>query len=119
MKKILFALSVFFIASFGCKKPTNEISGEWETVTSVGFKWFYHFDGNGSSCRELPEYFDARFCYDYEITTKTGMTVEFTVQKQEPEYWVWSWVDDCGDIADVTVTSSTGEKQRFILKRMN
>lgn len=94
-----------------------EITGEWETITSVDLKWFYEFDADGSACRELPGYFDARFCYDYAVETKTEIAVEFTVQKQEPETWVWSWVDDDGDIADVTVTAS-GEQQRFILKRL-
>ena len=119
MKQILLIFAIALIAFSGCKKPTPEITGEWETVTSVGFKWSYEFDADGSACRELPEYFDARFCYDYTITTRTDVTVEFTVQKQEPETWVWSWVDDDGDIADVTVTATNGEQQRFILKRLN
>lgn len=118
MKQILFIFAIALIVVSGCKKPTPAIIGEWETVTSVGFKWFYKFDSDGSACRELSEYFDAMFCYDYAIGTKTGTTVEFTVKKQEPETWVWSWVDDDGDIADVTVTASNGEKQRFILKRL-
>ena len=119
MKQIILIFTVALIATFGCKKPMPKITGKWETVTSVGFKWFYDFDADGSTCRELPEYFDARFCYDYNVTSETGTTVKFTVEKQEPETWVWSWVDDCGETSDVTVTTANGEQQRFILKRLN
>lgn len=119
MKQILCFLIVALIAISGCKKPTPEITGKWETVTSVGFNWFYEFDADGSTCRELPEYFDARFCYDYTITSRTGMNIEFTIAKNEPESWSWSFIDDDGDVADVTVTAPNGEQQRFILKRLN
>jgi hypothetical protein len=118
MKYFVFVFAVFAASLSGCSKRALTIRGSWETVTSVGFKWVYQFGPDGSACRKLPEYFDAIFCYSYSETSRTQTTVEFVVETREGERWQWDFVDDAGNIADVTVTAGNGERQRFILKRL-
>jgi hypothetical protein len=115
---ILFMVAI--VATFSCTKQHEpDIVGKWETVMSIGFKWQCEFAPQ-DACRELPDVFPGtRFCYDYTVTSRLENKIEFTVKTQYEEKWVWSFVDDCSDIADVTVTSTADSSvQRFILKRI-
>jgi len=114
-KQILYLVFFAGLLTLGChKQPKPSFLGKWETVTTVGFKWEYDISSN-TNCRKLPEYFgETLFCYPYDI----GDDNTFVVHTPEPEVWEFNFVDDCGDVADVWVTLPDGEKQQFILKRI-
>lgn len=99
---------------FGCTKdPKPTVVGKWETVQAFGLKWEYEFKTDGQTCRRAPEAFGTTaFCWAYDTD---GNIV--TIHANTVETWAWEFV--CDDVADVLVTLPDGEKQRFILKRIN
>lgn len=103
---------------FGCtKEPQPNVFGHWETVNAIGFKWEYTITQGGQFCKRLPEYFpDTSFCFDYDVADDGDNTT--TITAPTAETWTWEFVGGCPDVADVSVTLATGEKQRFILKRI-
>ncbi|MGL6008488.1 MAG: hypothetical protein ACRC1D_03450 [Culicoidibacterales bacterium] len=113
MKQVFLILLLVFI---GCKKPSPTIIGKWETVSGIGFKMIYTFERD--ACRELPEYFDTKFCNDYQVTKKNHLVTEFTIERENKEHWVFEFLDDDGDIAEANIVSSDSTKQRLILKRI-
>lgn len=112
LKVIAFAAYFFWLAA--CRKDDKPtVYGHWETVNAVGFNWEYVITKDAQLCKRLPEYFpDTSFCFDFDVD---GDVV--TVHAPTVETWHWEFVAD--DVADVNVTLAGGEKQRFILKRIN
>lgn len=112
-KRILFLILFAGLLTLGCHKETKpSFLGKWETVTTVGFKFEYEITPS-SHCRKLPEYFgDTSFCYPYDKIDDNTIFVKSPAN----ETWSFEFLGD--QVADVWVTLQDGEKQQFILKRI-
>jgi hypothetical protein len=114
MKNLLYLIVLFTIAilSFNChKEPKPTFLGNWETVTTVGFKFEYQITA-AQHCRQLPEYFGTTsFCYPYEAIDDNTIVVN----ANSVERWDWDFIG-C-DAASVTITSADSSKIEVILKR--
>ena len=110
MKKLLLLSGIIALLS-SCKKDVFTPYGKWETVEAVGYKWEYSIEKNGQFCKSLPSEFPlTSFCHDYQIAAN-GLTMTVFAPTQE----AWEFSPVCEDVADVTVTYSSGEVVRFIM----
>lgn len=118
MKIKIFLIALIAVAGIlasGChKEPKPSFLGKWRTVTTVGFKFDYEITPL-SHCRKLPEYFgETSFCYPYQKIDDNTIVVN----SQYPERWVFSFLGECDESADVFVTLPDSSKQEFILIRI-
>ncbi|MGL4640881.1 MAG: hypothetical protein ACRCVX_14250 [Shewanella sp.] len=114
-------LCLLLVLAFGmCKKdPINTLTGKWETVSTTGFRWEYSFYQDSLCCRENKEFFDAKFCYDYTVQLDTDGFLKFTVNRQNLEHWEWTFIDEKGSLADVTVFwTQDSSITNLVLKRI-
>lgn len=116
LRPMVGALLFLLLQATACRKERQpDIYGDWETITTVGFKWQYAIDRRGQFCKALPEYFpETNFCYDYSERADSTF-----IHSPTPEVWVWEFEGQNVAVVTAFIGTDPGdlEKQQFILRR--
>ena len=119
LRLILACVTLCFVFLAQCQKEHETITGEWQTVSAIG----YHYDytiSEGSVCWALPSSFpDTAFCSSYSQKKDTVFIFENRIDGTvHLRKWLWKWIgEDAADITNLNHERLDREAQRFIIVR--